>query len=159
RGPAVPPGLVLRLPPDPLQLRPAPDTQSATPGGAYSARVKVSRIQFVQKEALPPGIVRAALAFSALSNFQADSISGRLRPRDRARLRAGLVHVRGASLNERRDALQKLVAATRHGPEWRTPAAHDPADCPFRCVETHTAVDVARTFEKIVARRPLHIAV
>jgi hypothetical protein len=113
----------------------------------------------VQKEALPPGIVKAALAFSALSTFQADSISGRLRPRDRARLRAGLVHVRGATANERRNALQKLVVATRHGPDWKTPVAHDPVDCPFRCVETHTASDVAHTFEKIAARRPLHVAV
>jgi hypothetical protein len=113
----------------------------------------------VQKEALPPGIVRAALAFSALSTYQADSISGRLRPRDRARLRAGLVHVRGATSNERRDALQKLVAATRHGPEWRTPSAHDPSDCPFRCVETHTATEVASVLEKVARRRPLHVAV
>jgi hypothetical protein len=83
----------------------------------------------VQKEALPPGIVRAALAFSALSTYQADSISGRLRPRDRARLRAGLVHVRGAR------------------------------DCPFRCVETHTATEVASVLEKVARRRPLHVAV
>ena len=48
---------------------------------------------------------------------------------------------------------------TRKGVPWITPAAHDPTDCPFRCVETHTAVDVARTFERIAYRTPLHIAV
>ena len=113
----------------------------------------------VQNKTLPPGVVEAALAFSAMSTFQADSISGRLRPRDRARLRAGLVQIRGASADERRAALQKLAHATRKGVPWITPAAHDPADCPFRCVETHTPVDVARTFERIAYRTPLHIAV
>jgi hypothetical protein len=113
----------------------------------------------VQDEGLPAGIVRAALAFSALSTYQAESISGRLRPRDRARLRAGLVHARSATVEERRAALQRLVTATRRGVDWRTPNAHDPADCPFRIVETHRPIDVARAFEKLAKRRPLHVTV
>src|SRR5690349_11928399 len=103
----------------------------------------------VAEERLPAGVVQAALAFSALSTFQADSIQGRLRPRDRARLRAGLVHVRGATVDERRAALHLLVQAARRGVEWNTPAAHDPADCPFRIVESFPRDEVVKAMERM----------
>jgi len=108
---------------------------------------------------LPAGVVRAALAFSALSTFQADSIQGRLRPRDRARLRAGLLQVRSATVDERRAALDLLVQAARRGVEWKTPATHDPADCPFRIVESFPREEVVKVMERMAGHRPLHAAV
>jgi hypothetical protein len=113
----------------------------------------------VPEEALPAGVVRAALAFSALSTFQADSIQGRLRPRDRARLRAGLLQVRGATIDERRAALNTLVKAARRGVEWKAPAAHDPSDCPFRIVESFRREEVVKVMERMAGHRPLHVAV
>jgi hypothetical protein len=104
-------------------------------------------------------VVQAALAFSALSTFQADSIQGRLRPRDRARLRAGLLHVRGASVDERRAALHMLVKAARRGVDWRAPSSHDPADCPFRIVESFPPEEVVKVMERMAGHRPLHVAV
>ena len=106
-----------------------------------------------------PGVRRAALAFSALRRPEAESITRLLTATDRARLRIGLAHVSEASVGEMRIALYELVKQTREGPIWVTPALHDPASCPFRCVERHDALTVIKALDLIAARRPLHAAV
>ena len=112
-----------------------------------------------EQEPVADGVRRATLAFSALPSVHAESISSRLSAVERMRLRQGLTGTRDASFRERREALGQLVNATRAGVPWETPAVHDAADCPFRCVEGHPWEDVAKTLELIVDRRPLHAAV
>ncbi len=106
-----------------------------------------------------PGVRRAALAFSALRRPEAESITRLLTATDRARLRVGLAHIREATVGEMRVALYELVKQTREGPVWVTPALHDAATCPFRCVERHDALEVIKVLDLIAARRPLHVAV
>ncbi len=115
----------------------------------------------MQQEAayIAPGVKRAALAFSALSASDADAVSRHLPARDRSKLRVGLVHVRHASPDEQRAALRALLRAVDRGPEWAIPELHDPQDCPFRCVDGHDQSTIARAFDIIAARRPLHVAV
>jgi hypothetical protein len=105
-----------------------------------------------------PGVRRAALAFSALRRPEAESSSRLLTASDRARLRVGLAHIRDASLGEMRIALYELLKETRDGPLWVTPALHDAATCPFRCVERYDAPTVISA-DLVAARRPLHVAV
>ena len=108
---------------------------------------------------VPAGTRRAALAFSALPTYHADEISHMLTLRERVRLRAGLSQIVEASVEERRAALRELVVATRRGPEWPTPAAHDYATCPFREIETRPYTRVAAALEVLAKQRPLHVGV
>jgi hypothetical protein len=108
---------------------------------------------------VPAGTRRAALAFSALPAYHADELSHMLTLRERVRLRAGLSQIVEASTEERRAALQALVVATRRGPDWPSPTAHDYATCPFREIETRPYTRVAGALEALAKQRPLHVAV
>jgi len=108
---------------------------------------------------VPAGTRRTALAFSALPAYHADEISHLLSLRERVRLRAGLSQIVEASSEERRAALMALVQATRTGPEWPSPAAHDYATCPFRDIEARPYALVAPALESLAKHRPLHVAV
>jgi hypothetical protein len=108
---------------------------------------------------VPAGTRRAALAFSALPTYHADEISHMLSLRERVRLRAGLSQIVEATTEERRAALQALVVATKQGPEWPAPTAHDYATCPFRDIETRPYGRVAGALEALAKQRPLHVAV
>jgi hypothetical protein len=115
----------------------------------------------VAEEGFPvaPGVVRAALAFSAVPSHQAVVIARKLRAGDRIRLRMAQEYVREASINDRRRALEMLVQETKRGPQWSVPTSHDSNDCPFRRAERLPRMFVARVLDDIAARQPLHVAV
>jgi hypothetical protein len=112
-----------------------------------------------ERPAVAPGVVRAALALSAVPSQQAVAIARKLRAGDRIRLRMGQEFVRDASIDDRRRALAMLVHDTKRGPKWCTPPSHDPKDCPFRRAELLPRMFVARVLDDIAARQPLHAAV
>lgn len=106
-----------------------------------------------------PGVQRAALAFSALDDGRAGEITRHLSVREQSTLRIGLRHVRDATEDQRLAALRQLVVATRRGPTWTVPESHEPATCPFRCVEFSARDLVVRVLENVALQRPLYVAV
>jgi hypothetical protein len=108
---------------------------------------------------LAAGVKRAALAFSVLRTDHADTIAQRLTMRERVRLRDGLSRVRAADDGERIAALHDLVRAIRNEVVWPMPAAHNEADCPFRCVDAYPHETVATILEQLTRQQPLLVAV
>ncbi len=91
----------------------------------------------------PPGVQRAALAFSAMPTRAALNISSRLTLVERSQLREGLSRIHEIGEQERREAVDALVRAVHAGVGFPSPAAHDEAKCPFRRVESTPAAEVA----------------
>jgi hypothetical protein len=74
-------------------------------------------------------------------------------------LRDGLSRVRTADDGERIAALHDLVRAIRNEVVWPMPAAHNEADCPFRCVDSYPTDTVANVLEQLTRQQPLLVAV
>jgi hypothetical protein len=108
---------------------------------------------------LPPGVRRAALAFSVLPTPQSDALAHLLTMRERVRLREGLTQVRDAADEERIAALHALVRQIRNGVEWPILSGHNPADCPFHVVDGHPMDRVAAVFSQLAERQPMTVAV
>ena len=103
----------------------------------------------------PPGLQRAALAFSAMPTRAALNISARLTLVERSQLRDGLSHIHGAGEQERQDAVNALVRAVHAGVGFPAPAAHDEAKCPFRRVESTPAEEVAAVLATCARTQPI----
>jgi hypothetical protein len=103
----------------------------------------------------PPGLQRAALAFSAMPTRAALNISARLTLIERTQLREGLSHVHDAGENERREAVNALVRAVHAGVGFPAPAPHDEAKCPFRRIEATPAEEVAAVLGACARTQPL----
>jgi hypothetical protein len=103
----------------------------------------------------PPGVERAALAFSAMPTRAALKISARLTLVERTQLREGLSRIHDIGENERREALNALVRAVHAGVGFPAPAPHDEAKCPFRRVESTPAAEVAPVFAACAQTQPL----
>ena len=106
----------------------------------------------------PPGMKRAALAFSAMPTTAARAISSRLTLVERNRLREGLSRVRDVGEVERREAVTELVRAVQAGVGFPAPAPHDEAKCPFRRIEASPADEVAAILASCAHTQPLLVA-
>lgn len=103
----------------------------------------------------PPGLQRAALAFSAMPTRAALNISARLTLVERSRLREGLSHIHHAGETERRDAVNALVRAVHAGVGFPAPAPHDEAKCPFRRIESTPPEDLAAVLGACARTQPM----
>ena len=103
----------------------------------------------------PPGLQRAALAFSAMPTRDALNISARLTLVERSRLREGLSHIHDIGETERRDAVNALVRAVHAGVGFPAPAPHDEAKCPFRRIEATPPEQVADVLAACARTQPL----
>jgi hypothetical protein len=103
----------------------------------------------------PPGVQRAALAFSAMPTRAALNISSRLTLFERSQLREGLSRIHEIGEKERREAVDALVRAVHAGVGFPAPAVHDESKCPFRRVESTPAAEVASVLASCALTQPL----
>ena len=83
----------------------------------------------------------------------------RLTAVERVRLREGLSRVHNAPHELRVAAIDALVAATRRGVVFPSPAEHDEATCPFHKIERYPVDRLGAAIERVAAHQPLQAAV
>ena len=108
---------------------------------------------------MPAAADRAALAFSAIPVTPAVAVSQRLSIAERVKLREGLARNRDATSDQRREALEALVAAVQAGTTFPPPLAHDEDTCPFHDFEQRPPADLVGTLGKFARSQPLLVAV